>query len=234
MLFIITGMGRSGSKFTAELLNKCYGGHVIHETPSDRYSCIKAYWNETKSLSFKRVDYMDEMEEEHGVHGEVSSYLRYHTDFLKQVMGAKVFHLVRDGRKVVRSMMNRSAFTDRDPHHTGRIKPYLEDIYFKVWNDLSRFQKICWYWNHAVTLLIAKKIPLLHFEKIISDYDYLNERLLKQVNLTLDRDVWEKEIQVVINANKSTGFPEYPDWIEQHKLQFNLICGSTMKLLGYQ
>jgi len=232
-VFFILGMGRSGSTFMAEMLVQARNGFVIHETPEDREVCVEGYWHPNKSLSMKRVMAISRKESMFDVYGEVSSYLRYHPLFLQHAFNAKIFHLVRDGRKVVRSMMNRTPYTEKDRNHSDRITPKLDDKYYYRWNKFSRFQKICWYWNNTVENLLRYRIPVLKFEEILKNYNYLKEYFLDKVGLDLPEYIWQSEIDIIRNKNKSYQFPEYEYWNTSQKIQFEEICGGVMNVLGY-
>jgi len=233
MIFFITGMGRSGSLFMANLLQKASNGCVVHETPSDRECCVESYWHPNKSLPNKRVLEIGIEECENKIYGEVSSYLRYQPLFLKYAFDAKIYHLVRDPKNVVRSMMNRNAYTQKDKNHTGRIYPKLGDIFYYRWPQFSRFQRICWYWNDTVSGLLRYKVPVLKFESVLENYYYLYDRLLGQIDLDLSESLWQSEIGRTQNPSRSYQFPDYQKWTTEQKMQFEEICGETGALLGY-
>jgi len=227
-LFFITGMGRSGSMFLANLLNKCEGGKVLHEPVIKREQIehLKAFKNEEASLNyishFRKKIILDNAK---GLefYGEVNSYLRNHVPALKKVFPeAKLLHLVRDGRDVVRSICCRNTFKENDKTTIG-VEPE------GGWKKESRFEKICWYWvesNDRVSKHIDKYINL---EKIISDWDYFKTNILDYLGLKMSRKLWEDLKAVRINKNKTN----YDKWTEDQKNIFNVMCEKTMEKFGY-
>jgi len=136
-LFFITGMGRSGSFFLADLLNSP-GVAVYHETHTDYKALVDAYWNPANAIEYidgmrSRVIASRILAAKCEVYGEVNGLLRFHVNALRRFENATILHLVRDGRLVVRSGMNRKAFTPTDSNVTGRIEPWADDPYRERW-----------------------------------------------------------------------------------------------------
>ncbi len=52
----------------------------------------------------------------------------------------------------------------------------------------SRFEKLCWNWNETVSRLLEQRVNLLHLERIVSDKQYLRERLLEPSGIDLWRN----------------------------------------------
>ncbi|KKK56862.1 hypothetical protein LCGC14_3060280 [marine sediment metagenome] len=118
------------------------------------------------------------------------------------VKDAVYLHLVRDGRKVVASVYTKCRhYSDRpfrEPH--TRILPV------KNFKELSRFEKICWYWR------------------------YYNEEIEKRVKSRVRLE----DIQILLEKLDQKGRPFYElEWDDEKEKQFQKICGETMKHYGY-
>ena len=233
-IFFITGMGRSGSKFLSDLL--CLNSYIktFHEFPKDKYMCTEAFYKRNMPMTISRlkltVDHINQIQEinPNFKYIEVSSYLRYQTQYLKNVFDCKVIHLVRDCRKVVRSIMCRSAFTDKDIDHTGKIKFTIEN-----WESLDRFEKVCIYWNDAVSFLLNNSDLTVRFEDLISSYESFNSSFLKPLELEFNDEIWKICHNKKVNETQLFTFPEYQDWTDEQKIIFNQHCMLTMHRLGY-
>lgn len=234
-IFFIVGMGRSGTLFLSKLLNQAPNAHVIHETSGDRDMCIQAYWHPNKSMTITRMMQIQETINRTNceVYGEVSSYLRYQPLFLKYAFEAQLFHLIRDGQNVVRSMMGRRPFTKQDEHHTGKITPKLGDPAYLRWSRMERFERVCWYWNDGVTNLMRYGVPTIKLEDIIEDYQFFLDNVLKPLQLNISEKMWKSSVKEKVNASQSYGFPSYKNWSNAQKMQFEEWCGQTMQSLGY-
>ena len=236
-MFFITGHGRSGTVFLADLLGKSENGHVFHESPFlDQDAFVEAF-KERRELSQERLNLIKTRREQQVnlVYGEVNGYLRYYISPLLKLT-PQIYHLVRDGKDVIRSMMNRNSasFTVHDSNRTQFIYPYGDDPYVSEWSNMDRFERLCWYWQHGIMEVCNYKIPILHFEKILVDYDYLTI-FLNSVGLDLPFEVWNYERRILKNETPrhNRKFPEYLNWSNKQKESFKRICGKSMEIIGY-
>jgi len=237
-MFFVTGHGRSGTVFLSDLFTKSENGHVFHESPHlDQDEFIEAFHGKTE-FSIARMDLIKtrQSQQPDKIYGEVNGYLRYWSPYLL-TLTPHVFHLVRDGKKVVRSMMNRSknSFTITDKRRTRFIYPLEGDLYQDQWAEMDRFERLCWYWQHATSKLIREKIPIIQFEQILRSYTYLQSNLLDFIGIKLDRDVWNYERRVLKNETipQKKVFPRYDEWTDKQKASFIRICGYVMEECGY-
>ncbi|MEA3352025.1 MAG: sulfotransferase [Chloroflexota bacterium] len=237
-LFFIVGIGRSGTTFLSNLLNKIPDCAVYHEHPRDRSALVDAYRYPDLAREYlcgfrKRLIASRVKRKECTHYGEANSYLRYHIDALRKLWYPKLFHLVRDGRSVVRSAMNRNTFTSDEKWHSGQIYPFSEDPFADNWPDLNRFEKVCWYWMDANKFILKYSLPFIRFEDIIRSYEELTRQILVPLDITLPYSKWQETIEVPVNVSANVSFPEWKYWTRKQKKTFENICGDLMSRLGY-
>jgi len=240
-VFFGFGFFRSGTTFLADFLNKNLPDAIVQHEPnlSDYLYYTKTFQNYEETISYIKEYRLKEIYNRMcnfpiKVYGEINPFLRRHCAYLKQFCPqAKQFHLVRDGRDVVRSLMTRNFF---GPNHfwTSLIKPPPGDEILEYWKEFSRFEKICWLWKSDNEYLHANVPHLIHFEKLVSDYDYFKTKLMDFLEIgNIDFETWGKDIGNVMNQSPDHSFPLYKDWEDNEKKIFERICGEEMSKLGY-
>lgn len=237
--FFILGMGRSGTKFLANILNKAAGAQVVHEPVAEDFQAyVEAFHDEKKAMEYIRLFRKKEIfyrtwQDDFTVYGEVNSVLRRHIRGLKQAFPNAVFlHLVRDGRDVVRSMISRQTMTASDPI-SSRITPEVGDEYYDQWPYFTRFQKLSWYWMIENRYLRNQIDETVQFERILSDYDYFYRAVLGNLGIEVDESSWYNEVHVPRNNSKKYAVPHWRDWEENLYAEFRRICGEEMIRNGY-
>jgi hypothetical protein len=241
-LVVITGASRSGSTFFGDLMSHAENTRAHHEMVGGRdLMCVSAY---CPNHPFVRHAVREGLERlapkgEHGntVAVDVNAYLAFATDAIKAAQpDARLFHLVRDGRKVIASNWVRKMYTG---YAKGiDIRPF-NDAELDAWDAMSRFDKLCWQWNRIVTELMGKDLPLIRLEEAIKDYDYLDEKLLQPGGIDLPKDVWEARRAHRVNASRFKlrdllrGRPTDLDWSADHERSFQKFCGQSLGELGY-
>lgn len=238
-LFFILGMGRSGTNFLADMLSRCPGSLVYHEPFVEDFNAfVEAHSSEERALKYFqdfRLGKIEEVVRARGIqhYGEVNSALRFHAKALKAVLpNAKLLHLVRDGRDVVRSVMERKHYTAGATSHHD-LKPLPSDPLYEDWDHLSRFEKVCWLWADANRRL-AEDVPhRIAFEKLVSSYDYFRENLLEQIGLEMDKAAWNKAAKAPTNVTKKFSYPHWKTWDVAQRAAFDAICGEQMARYGY-
>lgn len=248
---IITGSGHSGTTFVADLLSHARDIEVRHQffggpTPMNA-ACSR---NILRTLSYFQPNHptleltLREQREqvvaqfpELQTFVDVNPFLPYALDAARKAFGDVLcFHLVRNGRKVVRSHYNGRKYKAR-----ARVLPIIpnDPSTLERWSGYSRYEKICWFWNDTVSRLLQDGVQLLHLERIVSDYDYLHERLLEPCGIHLEQDVWyalkDKRLHPSRFRLKNLlrGRPVKLVWTQKHEARFMAICGETMRALGY-
>lgn len=255
-VFFVLALGRSGTYFLSLLLSKDARG-VVHHEPHGYDDKLPALRHAGK---FDPV--VDQMLERRFAdllprdgtvefYGEVNSFLRYEVDWLRRRFDPVMIHLVRDGRDFVRSAFIRELYTAWQPD--SPILPRDDDPCAHRWAGLSRFQQICWLWQHTNEHLASRIPDFVRFEDLLSDYTVLEERVLRPTGLRVSRELWSREVNRPKNTSRRfrlrklargwisrnrrtsqlTPIPHWTRWEPSMTAQFWEICGDTMRRFGY-
>ncbi len=236
-MFFVVALGRSGTTFLADLLGRAEGCAVFHETPGDEDALADAFFRPESAADFlggARERLLAARIQSHKctVYGEVNSYLRYHVTALQERWAPTLLHLIRDGRPVVRSIMNRRAFTPADSF-TSNVRPRPDDPLAPEWDSLDRFGRVCWYWASTNRDLLAHGLPMARFEEIVGSYEAFVEQVAERLDIDVPEDVWAHQANRPKNPSKNTSFPGWDAWTDTQKEQFVRICGPVMEQAGY-
>lgn len=236
-VFFILAMGRSGTKFLSNLLNRS-SAEVSHEIMPDFLGYQLAYRSEHLSNLYfskfrNRIINQRITNSKNNFYGEVNGLLRRSGPSIKLFFpNAPVFHLFRDGRDVVRSMYSRKTFRYYDPG-TYLVYPDMDDPYRYKWDRMSHFEKLCWYWAKDNECLRKITKNRLQFESIVNNYDYFKENLLDKLDIRMERDIWEEITSTPKNITRNFRIPHWTEWPVKYKESFNNICAHEMANLGY-
>ena len=157
---------------------------------------------------------------------EANVYLEPFLDELRaQIPDAELIHLHRDGRDVVRSILNRDWYdTPLDRRH--RTVPIPN------WDELNQFERACWYYRYTQERLMTATKGRISFERMVSDLTYLT-RTLRELGIVVHPLLAETEFGKRIDANRRHEFPSYERWPEAYRIAFERICGEVQSALGY-
>lgn len=165
----------------------------------------------------------------------------------------RIIHISRDGRDVVRSIYSRRArwndgsevaiLSDDDPRERFNANLLKENAYFGKWDQMSRFERICWYWANKDAWILDEiemdeKAISVKFEDLfkvkdinewdrIIDFCNLRDQLLPGTNI-LDYIIKSKS-----NKTKSFILGKYENWPEEYKEIFHRHASHHMKRCGY-
>lgn len=238
-LFFVLAIGRSGTAFLAELLNRGPGVWVVHEPVHDDYAAYqKAFHSEEDAYRYihrfrSREIYLRLRHQEFTSYGEVNSLLRRHCNALKRAFPrATLLHLVRDGRDVVRSMISRKTMAPEDPN-TALIYPPDGDPWKNEWDQMSRFEKLCWYWqteNQYLRQCIGRTVQL---ERLILSYDSFETELLSPLGIEISKHAWQAAVTRPVNMTNQHRIPHWSEWGGEREASFWRICGAEMAEYGY-
>jgi hypothetical protein len=238
-IFFVLAIGRSGTKFLADLLANAEGAYVVHEPVKEDFQAYQdAFHNNAKARNYierfrKKEIYLRARGKQIDTYGEVNSVLRRHYNALSEAFPqANFIHLIRDGREVIRSMMSRKTMTSEDLN-TRLIHPKKGDSWRKQWPTMTRFEKLCWYWRAENYYLRNSIRYTVQFEKLISSYNYFKEKLLDVLQLSIKEDVWQAAINIPKNATIQYQFQHWSNWDAKQREAFEKICGTEMKENGY-
>ena len=237
--FFLLGMGRSGTQFFAEMLNKANHTKIYHEPVTEDFLALaKAHKSRKDALRYMqkfRKKAMCVLGKEEGVkiYGESNSNLRFHAEALKlTIPKVKIIHVVRDGRDVVRSVMAMNHYTNGATGHYNLI-PNKDDPLLREWHGLSRFDKICWIWLNANERVRELADVTLMFEKLISDYNYFYENMLEYLGIEIPESRWNEEVRKPKNITRRHSLPHWTEWEDELTKRFWRICKEEMYRYGY-
>lgn len=245
--FFVTGMGRSGTKFLAALLQEINGVHSEHEFIGNR-----EFWTLSHYLPHDvyAIPYLEKTKNEiensfhEPVFIDINSMLHHCVPALEEVFKpAVIFHLVRDPRSVIRSLYSRRS--DKNIHIVPKTKPGIEK-----WLKSDKFYQVCWNWNDATQKLLSENTTLIRFEDLLSDYDYFNRNILQPSGMSLPIEQWSKTVSHKVNETKPKVYrfvyarlrgkdfvedelPAFEEWPDSLKKTMYDTCGETMKACGY-
>jgi len=139
-------------------------------------------------------------------YGETSGFWSLQVDLLKQHFpNALYFHLIRDGRRVIPSLINNYTYAYRPQDIPERNL----ELPVSNWNELNQFEKCCWYWRYINEFL----------DKRIKNKIFLEDMLfLPRLN----------------TKNECNICPPYELWTKEQKETFDKICGELQRKYGYE
>ena len=243
----VTGMGRSGTRFLAEILNHAPRCAARHEFIGDREFWLLSWYLGQQEYTVPYLRGVRRRIEQEctgkAVFVDVNSYLQNAVPALREVFDdSPVVHLVRDPRQVIPSIYKRRS--DRD---VDRI-PKTGDL-TRWWLEADKFERICWNWAETTRRLMAEGTITVRFEDISNRYDRFSDGLTKAVGVDIPRKTWEAMRARRVNATRSSlyryvyarlkgrtyvsGIPSYAGWSQRLKDVYQRTCGDLAAELGY-
>ncbi len=242
----VTGMGRSGTKFLSSLLSLDENIISKHEYIGNReYWLLSWYLGGFYSKSILESN-KREIEKKFNTNMfiDVNGYLSDSTEMLNEVFtNSKIFHLVRNPKSVVPSIMIR-----RDDNRIHKIPKDKTGV--DSWQKMSKLEQVCLNWVQTTEDLLKSNTDLLIFEKLVSDYSYFREKILNPLKIRISRNQYESFVSKKINRTRSwlyrflyakyKGKPminkkiTFRDLSTKENQMFLSICHDTMVKLGYE
>ncbi len=244
----VTGMGRSGTTWFTNLLHGIPGVKAHHEYIDDKWLTVVSRYvchdNYTIPFLERSKAAIESSHPADATFIDVNNYLRYSVPALRKVFeGCAVFHLVRDPRTAIPSLYLR-----RGESAAFSLPITAEDGRWLL--DADKFERTCWTWVDTTKRLIEDGTELLLFERLLSDYDYLETRFLGPMGLKLSKDEWQAKKEVRVNRTRSKlirylhaklnhknyvadQLPPYSKWPDARKQAFERICGEIRRQVGY-
>lgn len=153
----------------------------------------------------------------------------YLEPFLPQLQAldpdATLIHLHRDGRDVVRSILNRGWYdTPDDRRHRAVPIPR--------WDRLSQLERACWYYRFTCEQIAPHAAGRVSFERMVTDLAYLTE-VLADLNIVVHPLLAQAIFDTPVNANTATSIPPFDEWPARMQRTFNKVCGPIQATLGY-
>jgi len=239
MAFIFS-TGRTGTDFFTTLFNEqVSNAWSLHEpNPAFRarsYQLVSRAPNLYKKLYFKIPRQWRHRKHPEKWYVETNYHLFAAIPLIRSTFPAgKLVHIVRDGRKVVTSWLNRYRYITND-----HITPYdlTQNPARASWKQWNPLQKLSWYWKTVNEMVESQDPDLwLKFENIFQGPEHKDLFTLLEHLPGIDYD--EAEIKALagqsVNKNSIKFFPDYEGWPQFWKDQFWEIAGDTMTHYGYR
>lgn len=231
---------RTGTVYLSDLLNTGQESfHVEHEANVlDYWNYAEAYNDASHRLryikDFRLWETLMRMHMNGWVnYGEVNPFLKMHGQQLKEIFpNAKFFHLVRDGRDVVRSMMSREILDTKDPMKPF-VRPDDSDPYAGQWPGMSRFERLCWQWKNENEAIADVTDHHIQLEKLKADYAYFNECINAFLGVDITEEHWAN-YQSPKNITPKYKISHWKEWNGRQRESFEKICGEQFTRLGYE
>ena len=230
---------RGGTVFLANMLSlEVPNAHIEHEANViDYWELPKARLSEADSLAyvegFRRNEIYTRAPRGIQLYGEINPFIRRHCKAFKTVFpDAKLFHMVRHPREVVRSVMSREILSRKDPMGQLMMPPPW-DPYHQEWGRMSRFERVCWEWQDDNRYMREHVPNLVRFEDMIGDYAAFKDSLLDYLGVDVPEENWARFTQEPRNVTRNSGYPGWAEWSESDRQSFERICGPEMAEYGY-
>lgn len=240
-IYFFLSTARSGSKWLANFLDTATPLRCQHEfSLNHRYDYKEnelkpekrtghGFTSLVREKDFAKKLLMESrswIETQKNDYAEANVYLERFIPQLKEVFPDATFvHLHRDPKDVVRSIMNRNWYDlpDDDKH------PVME---VNGWNDLSQFEKLCWYDRVTNESLLDFCQHRIVFEQMVEDLEYL-KFVLDSIGIPLFPRMAEKVFADIVNANINNSFQGYECWDDEQKGLYHGILWPIVMELGY-
>jgi hypothetical protein len=230
---------RGGTVFLSNMLKiEVPDSHIEHEANLDDYwNLAKVMQDETEALTymrdFRKYEIFCRARNNIEVYGEVNPMIRLHCGAIKEVFPkARLFHMVRDPRNVLRSIMGKENLGNKDPM-SKVIFPPPNDPYHEKWAGMSRFERVCWEWQFD-NRFMRERIPhLTRFEQMMGDYGYFKEKFVDFLDIELTESTWSSYVHRPRNATRKYRFPHWKQWDSEMLDTLDRICGEEMAHYGY-
>jgi len=242
---IISGMGRSGTRWLATLLTSAtpdgiWGRHEPHFT-LDHEAILASLRGDSAHLNRyvqERADLCRQWAANKGaeVVVEVNSGLRRTARLLGQELGCPVAHLIRDPRDVINSLWPRNHYRDNIKEgYVVSIRPHYGH-WAANWPDLTRFQKLCWLWVDAATHM--DWVPFFRLEDLVhpakDDLQTLIEGFIG-IPYTPEIDEYKStRVNPTPKAKEPEKLGPWDTWPDEDKEFLLRVCGPLMKKYGYE
>lgn len=266
-IFFIFGSPRSATTAFANILDFADNAKVfIEQQPKMGYESREKYeghFDDSKSFIFSsKNEHILNVHHKNLHYGDKNqNYLVFIEDIIKAWPNAKLLFLYRDGRDVVRSLMNwkndskrnnkifnmkednfnsNKIYPVQDLWDYSRIRPKKGESYYEGWKEMNEFEKICWYWAsyneialNSLEVLDRNRYLMLN----MSDNNLIEniENAYKFLDLLgFDKVKIQSLLQSKINRTpyNSYIFPIYDEWNKSHKEVFSYYCNDIMNKLN--
>lgn len=244
--FIIS-TGRTGTKFLATFLNRVKHIEARHEPMPDflRLGMEFATGRASSIHARKRIvrDRRIVLKKLHKLNAKI--YIESNNRLFSLIpvlrtifKDCKIIHVVRDGRDVVRSGMSRSWYAPDDLFPRIKASDFPEDPYFGEWGMMSRFEKICWWWQKKDNFIYKsvqnrENCMTVKYEDIFDRKNGYPGLIKIMQFLEINSDVISNMDLRKVNETKTYRIPHWSDWEPNLRKQFARIAGEHMDRCEY-
>lgn len=236
-LAFVVSTGRTGTGFLTRLFDRGIPDAFSLHEPKPAFRRRSRAWMGRKATSaerrrFKRTRDRFLRRGEGSLYVENNYQLFSAIPMIREVYpDAKIIHVVRDGRPVTTSYLNRYRYI-RSEHITPANLP--EDPARADWESWTPVQKLAWYWM-TVNRCVARQGPdlVVRFEELFDAERSGLWKLLDFLEVDYDRERVRQLAGERVNTNRMEFFPEYDLWPPHWKEQFWSIAGEAMAEFGY-
>lgn len=258
--FVIS-TGRTGTKFLASTLSRCFRGvKAIHEPDPDLFELGVDYARGLISREIAAQQLLAGREhiceslhvDSNDYYIETNACLNPMVDVVAESFPtAKIVHVIRDPRDYVRS-----AYSWRVRSSGGGMTYYLSDDDLRrritsddvdesgcQWQQLNRFQRCCWSWMHHDSLIRtaiagSERALTIKFETLVAGDLTGFEHVVDFLGLADRQIVFGEPLRQLlhkrVNSNREYLLPAWTDWSQQHRREFDALVGPYMEECGYQ
>jgi hypothetical protein len=188
-----------------------------------------------------------------GIYIESSGHIYGLLDILDQVFeNSKFIFIIRDPRDWVRSALNTFEYILYGPLDLKfadlsiKASDLPEDEYYESWNEMSMFEKYCWYYNKLNSFVLSQMEGRNNFE-IYRHEDLFSEETRDQTfvdmlkfaaefpdgfkrNIDYKSELMDEKIHSNAEAAKT---PPWQDWNKRQAEIVEKHCGSWMRKFNY-
>ena len=259
VVFIVS-TGRTATKFFSEFFDDSFD-HIVarHEPEPDLFDLGINYIRNSYSrrrtnalLKYYRYSMYQELQRHN-----ISTYLESNNNatlllpIVKEVFPRlKVVFITRDPRSYLISAYSKShghpgykLYGDDDPRDRLTAKDFKDDPLNQRWDQLTRFEKLCWHWktyNQITSSVLDDSLDhlTLKYEDLFCEGDFRAVRKLVEFVGVEPAQQSSDQILTTLMARKSNQSAAYEmssfeRWDEKKKQSFNDILGDEAARYGY-
>lgn len=258
----ILSTGRTGTHFFSHFFKENFQGvHALHEPGWDIFDINREYLlgniqheEAVDLLALYRMNVLRKVRKEgFEYYVESNPNIAYMVPVIRSLFPqCRIVHIVRNGIDYVRSMYSRRhnlkkgkglAFTPKDSRKRLRADYFPDDPYSDKWEEIDRFQRICWNWTKKDGLIReqVKKDPQARTFKFEDLFLEKKPKVWKELITFMEVEdlVFSMEDALgYVGTTKSNQVADYKigdwaDWPEEKKKAFVRIAGEHMQEYGY-
>lgn len=236
-VMLIVSTGRTGTTWLANTLSSIDNVVARHEPiPNEQFAWSAAFNDASSALWYAkyRVLYIEReiYNSSANVYIEANGAIRRHIQALK-TLAPEIYipHVIRDGRAVVTSIMNRNSITEKDPYFWAVDKKRC--LGQKCWGEMNKFEIACSLWKIENEYMLKNADHTVRFEDMITDYSSFSDAFCNPVGIKISYDEWYERTRFADNKNKKKTFPGWGGWSKDQKQFFLECCGEMMERFDY-